>query len=215
MHLEPSWLSRLLATTSGVPFVLVALASIPGCGNGGVRTEVTITIPRDRSIVPHKPGRTTTFIQPGRDTPVVLRTELDGEWTRFAVVNQPDRTFARVRWREDDLMMRMDGRTDVVLLRLPGKVGSTWTAAPGVQAEVLPDARPTVPAGRFACVVVRLTSEPAMQQTFWLCPGLGFVRIVREAGAQRDEMVLARIRSATASYEGKEERQGAEGSREH
>jgi hypothetical protein len=84
-------------------------------------------------------------------------------------------------------------RPEVVLLRLPARPGTGWQAAPGLRARVLPDERVTVPAGTFDCVVVLVASaepgEPS-RETYWIAPGVGFVRVLRARGDAREEAVL-------------------------
>ena len=198
-----SWLSSLLSTISSVfcsrpgwrpalALRLVLLAAVlAACETSSRRESVEVSIERDRTIVPLDPGRTITFAKTGSAARVSLRTERDGDGTKFAVIGKPGQSFASMAWRGSDLVMKMEGRHEAVLLRLPGRVGSSWTAAPGIRATVLPDARITVPAGTFACVVIRLAEGPSVRETYWLCPGVGFVRVVREAGGKRDEAVLA------------------------
>jgi len=95
-----------------------------------------------------------------------------------------------MRWRGRDLVIAMPGREDAVLLRLPGRPGAAWDAAPGVRATVRGDETISTMAGSFSCVVIDLVRGPAARETYWLAPGVGFVRVVREAGGRREEAVL-------------------------
>jgi hypothetical protein len=124
---------------------------------------------------------------------VALRAEPDGNRlaARLVIEGSGDRTRMRLRWQGTELLMGGPPEADVVLLRLPAPPGATWTAGPEIRGAVLPDERIAVPAGTFDCVVVRLAREGATE-TYWIAPGVGFVRIVQSRGGVREEAVLAR-----------------------
>ena len=109
---------------------------------------------------------------------------------RLRIEGSTDATYARLGWRGPELRMTQPGRAEVVLLRLPARSGMAWTAASGVRAKMLEDAEIRVPAGRFRCVVVLLEGGP-VRETYWVAPGVGFVRVLREGPGGREEAVLA------------------------
>jgi len=180
--------------SSRLPWLLLGLAVLASCAgeSGAIRPSAPRGIARDQRLFPLDEGVVRTFEKRPGGARVSVRTvaEAGGGWTRFLVVGKRDATFARMRWRGRDLVIAMPEREDAVLLRLPGKPGASWDAAPGVRATVKRDETLTTSAGSFPCVVIELARGPAAREVYWLAPGVGFVRVMREAGARREEAVL-------------------------
>lgn len=152
---------------------------------------------RDRGLFPLDEGRIWVFVRPrvGRRVTVRAAPESASGATRLEVVGPKDTVFAKMAWMGNDLMMAGPGNAPAVLLRLPAREGAEWVAAPGLRARVLADERVVVPAGAFRCVVIRFDGE-GLRETYWMAPGVGFVRILREKGEARDEAALVRYAGA-------------------
>ncbi len=177
-----------------LPILVMSLSILASCagGTGATRAGPPRTIARDQRLFPLEEGLTRTFEKRPGGARVSVRTvaEGDGTWTRFLVVGKADATFARMRWRGRDLVIAMPEREEAVLLRLPGRPGAAWDAAPGVRATVRGDESVTTTAGSFSCVVIDLVRGPTSRETYWLAPGVGFIRVVRETGERREEAIL-------------------------
>ncbi len=151
---------------------------------------------RDRGLFPLDEGRIWVFVRPRVDRRVTVRAAPALGATRLEVVGPEDTVFAKMAWMGNDLLMAGPGSAPAVLLRLPAREGAEWVAAPGLRARVLADERVSVPAGDFHCVVVRFVGE-GLRETYWMAPGVGFVRILREKGDVRDEAALIRYARGT------------------
>jgi hypothetical protein len=167
----------------------------PGCesaGDGRTTSTARPRVERDRLVFPLDEGRTWVYAPAGGGKKVTVRSEAEADprAVRLRIVGSEDATFARLRWDDRDLVMGSGGKSPgVVLLRLPARAESVWTAAPGVRAKVLRDERISVPAGTFDCIVVALSGAGASER-YWIAHGVGFVRVLRERGGRREEATL-------------------------
>ena len=181
-------------TPGAVLSTLLTLLALACCGSPppGPEREAG-TVSRDRLLFPMEAGRTWSFERRGTAGSVTVVAE-GGETAKAArlrVAGKDGATYALVAWRGPELRLTQPERREVILLRLPARPGMAWTAAPGVRATMLEDATVRVPAGTFRCAVVRLVGGDGVRETYWVAPGVGFVRVLREGPAGREEAVLA------------------------
>jgi hypothetical protein len=171
-----------------------ASGTLPSKGDPGLRP-----VSRDKALFPLEEGRIWTFERPrvARRVTVRATAEPTTAVTRLDVVGPKGAVFARLAWMGSDLLMGGPGRKAAILVRLPAREGDEWVAAPGLSARVLADESVTVPAGDFRCLVVRFTGD-GLSETYWMAPGVGFVRILREQGEVRDEALLVSYASGKA-----------------